>query len=75
MPRCITFSINGAHSEATVTKIHNQETGVIKLYITRDDTIKSNYNMFTVVFSKEPKAYTWHFIEQAEGRFKSKYVQ
>lgn len=56
---------NSAHSEATVTTIHNQETGVVDLHITRDDTTTSNYNMFTVVYSEQPKAYTWYFIEKS----------
>jgi len=58
---------NGAHSNATVIKIHNQETGVVDLHIMRQDTITSTYNMFTVVFSEQPKAYTWHWIEPGNG--------
>ena len=41
--------VHYAHSEATVTTIHNKEMGVVDLHITRHDTITSNYNVFTVV--------------------------
>lgn len=57
---------NGAHSEATVTKIHNKDTGVVDLRIVRDDTIKDEYDAKAVVYFSEPIAYSWHFIEPEE---------
>lgn len=56
---------NGAHSAAIVTQVHNQETGVVDLHIMRSDEITSTYDAKTVVFSVEPKPYTWHWIERA----------
>ena len=54
---------DGTHSAATVKHVHNKDTGVVDLSITRDDDIKESYTRRTVVYSKNPKPYTWHFIE------------
>ena len=58
---------NGAHSMATVTQIHNQESGMVDLFVTRDDSIQGKYNMLIVVYSEKPKAYTWHWMESENG--------
>ena len=54
---------NGAHSTATVTRVHNKDTGVVDLSITRDDEIKDNYSASTVVYSRDPRPYSWHWIK------------
>jgi len=52
---------------ATVTQIHNQESGMVDLFVTRDDSIQGKYNMLIVVYSEKPKAYTWHWMESENG--------
>ena len=59
---------SGAHSAATVTHVHNKETGVVDLNITSDDAIKDDYNASTVVYSHNPIPYTWHFVEEDEPK-------
>ena len=54
---------NGTHSEASITHIWNKEVGVVNLFIRRDDEIKDDCHAPTVVYSQEPKPYTWHYVE------------
>ena len=54
---------DGVHSKAVITHVHNQE-GVVDLEVTREDG-SGTYPRKTVVFSEEPKAYTWHFVTEA----------
>jgi hypothetical protein len=54
------YQPDGAHSKAVITHVYNQ--GVVDLEVTWDDGTDT-YVRKTVVFSQEPKPYTWHRIE------------
>ena len=54
---------NGTHSKATVTHVHNAETGVVDLDVARADG-NGTYSRKTVAYREQPEAYSWHFKEQ-----------
>jgi hypothetical protein len=54
---------NGTHSEAEILHVHNHETGTSDLFVRRNDHIQDNYAARVVVYSKEPKPYSWHFVD------------
>jgi hypothetical protein len=54
---------DGTHSTATITQVHNKDAGVVDLSITPDNDNQEPYNRSTVVYSKNPREDTWHFIE------------
>jgi hypothetical protein len=57
---------NGTHSEATVVHVHNRETGVVDLFVRRNDRIQDNYTARAVDYRQIPTAYSWHFMEEAK---------
>jgi hypothetical protein len=54
---------NGTHSEADVLLVHNRETGVVDLFVRRNDHIQNHYKATTVAYRETPTAYSWHFVE------------
>ena len=58
---------NGTHSEARVLHVHNRETGVVDLFVRRNDHIQDHYKAATVAYRETPTAYSWHFIEAENG--------
>lgn len=54
----------GAVSLAFITRVHDEETGMVNLFVIRDDAVRS-YNFETsVAYSDDANAGTWHFIEK-----------
>ena len=54
---------NGTHSDAEITHVWDRHVGVVNLSIHRRDGIQEDYQAPTVVYSEEPKPYTWHYVE------------
>jgi hypothetical protein len=54
---------NGTHSEASVLHVHNRETGVVDLFVRRNDHIQEHYKATTVAYRDTPIAYSWHLVE------------
>lgn len=62
---------DGLHTSAVITRVHDLERGVVDLYFTSDEGSEvEGYSRKTVVYSEEPKSYTWHFIEGEQGATK-----
>ena len=57
-------SPGGYHSSATITRVHDAETGMVNLFVMRDDVVKDYHFETSVKYSEGKETGTWHFIEK-----------
>jgi hypothetical protein len=57
-------SPGGENSLAFITHVHDEETGVVNLFVIRDDVVRDYHFESSVAFSDEGATGTWHFIEK-----------
>jgi len=57
-------SSGGVNSLAFITRVHDEETGVVNLFVIRDDVVRDYHFETSVAYSDEGATGTWHFIEK-----------
>lgn len=56
-------SPGGVNSLAFITRVHNEESGVVNLFVIRDDVVKDYHFETSVSHSDNNEVGTWHFIQ------------
>jgi hypothetical protein len=54
----------GVNSLAFITRVNDEETGNVGLFVVRDDTVRAYYFEDNVSHSDDGETGTWHFIEK-----------
>lgn len=54
----------GAKSLAFVTRVLDDEKGIVNLYVIRDDAVRGTNFESGVLYSDDKETGTWHFIEK-----------
>jgi hypothetical protein len=57
-------SSGGVNSLAFITRVHDKETGMVNLFVVRDDEVRDYHFETSVAHSDEKETGTWHFIEK-----------
>lgn len=60
----IFMSQGGYKSAAKITWVHDAETGMVNLFVFRDDVVRDYHYESSVKHSDDKETGTWHFIEK-----------
>lgn len=57
-------SSGDVNSLAFITRVHDKDTGLVNLFVIRDDDVKDYHFESSVKYSDDKETGTWHFIEK-----------
>lgn len=57
-------SPGNVNSLALITRVHDQDIGVVNLFVIRDDTVRDYHFESSIAHSDDKETGTWHFPEK-----------
>lgn len=57
-------SQGGYFSAAKITAVHDKDTGLVNLFVFRDDVVRDYHFETSIKHSDDKETGTWHFIEK-----------